>query len=438
MRRRRHGLARESRHAVIIRRLMRDKPVSQINNPNDPLYQAIAGWIDGPAVNSGMSVNQDSAMRVIAVNACVKLIAETIASLPLQTFNRSDDAREPIRRPAEAYIWDQPNPEHTPMEFWEQIFCSLLLDGNAFIETVRYRNGTQGIAELWPIEPLAVNIGRTKDGRKVFEIPNSGTYDTSRILHIPALRRPGQERGMSPIAAAREGIGVAVASERLAARFFGHGSVLSGLLEVGADWSNKPDLVDATLSMWNQMHSGTDNAFKVALLDKGVTFRQLSIPPEDLQFMEARKFQVIEICRLFQVPPHMVAEVERSTSWGTGIEQQGIQFVIYCLLRWAKRTEQAVSKFLLPPRERYARWNFSALLRGDSASRATFYAQGRTGGWLSINDVRRLEELPPIDNGDDYLQPMNMSVVGEEPEPEPIAEPVPEFSENGARHALAR
>jgi HK97 family phage portal protein len=356
----------------------------------------------------------------------------------LQTFNRSDDGREPIRRPAEAYVWDQPNPEMTPMEFWEQVFCSLLLDGNAFIETVRHRNGTQQIAELWPIEPLMVNVGRTKDGRKVFEIPNSGTYDTSQILHIPALRRPGQERGMSPIAAAREGIGVAISSERLAAKFYGSGSFLSGLLEVQADWSNKPDLVNNTLTNWTRIHSGPDNAFKVALLDNNVKFRETSIPPEDLQFLESRKFQVEEICRLYQVPPHMVASVEKSTSWGTGIEQQGIQFVVYSLLRWARRTEQAVSKFLLPPRERYARWNFSALLRGDSAARATFYAQGRTGGWLSINDVRRLEELPPIDNGDDYLQPMNFSVVGEEPEPQPAGEPVPDFSENGARHALAR
>jgi HK97 family phage portal protein len=423
---------------MIIRRLMRNTSVSNINNPHSDLYRAIAGWIDGPSVNSGVSVNQDSAMRVIAVNACVKLIAETIASLPLQTFNRSDDGREPIRRPAEAYVWDQPNPEMTPMEFWEQVFCSLLLDGNAFIETVRHRNGTQQIAELWPIEPLMVNVGRTKDGRKVFEIPNSGTYDTSQILHIPALRRPGQERGMSPIAAAREGIGVAISSERLAAKFYGSGSFLSGLLEVQADWSNKPDLVNNTLTNWTRIHSGPDNAFKVALLDNNVKFRETSIPPEDLQFLESRKFQVEEICRLYQVPPHMVASVEKSTSWGTGIEQQGIQFVVYSLLRWARRTEQAVSKFLLPPRERYARWNFSALLRGDSAARATFYAQGRTGGWLSINDVRRLEELPPIDNGDDYLQPMNFSVVGEEPEPQPVEEPVPDFSENGARHALAR
>jgi HK97 family phage portal protein len=410
----------------------RDIGLSQINNPNVPLYQALSG--DLPGISAGVTVNQTTAMRVIAVNACVKLISETIAALPLQTFNRNDDSRTPIRKPSESYVYDQPNPEMTPMEFWEQVFCSLLLDGNSFSETVR--NRASMIAELWPIDPQAVHIDRDKRGNKVFEVPGEGTFTTTQILHIPAFRRPGMDRGMSPIAAAREGIGVSIAAERLAGRFFGNGSVLSGLLEVDADLSGKPAVVDALVANFSRLHSGTENAFKVGVIDNNATFRQLSIPPEDLQFMEARKFQVVEICRLYQVPPHMVADVERSTSWGTGIEQQGIQFVVYSLMRWIRRTEQAISKFLLPTRDRYARWNVSGLLRGDSAARVAYYSAGRRDGWLTPNDILRLEEMPPRDDegGDDYLAtPTGSAPNGEESvESEPASPDL--VTANGARH----
>jgi HK97 family phage portal protein len=394
--------------------LMQQRAVglSQINDPRMPLYQALTAMADGAFAGTGVTVNETTAMRVIAVNACVKLIAETIAALPLQTYNRGDESRVAIRKPSESYVWDQPNPEMTPMEFWEQVFGSLLLNGNAFIETVRFKRGARAIAELWPIDPRAVNVERTKDGRKAYVIPNSGTYDASQILHIPAFRRAGDDRGMSPIASAREGIGVSVAAERLAAKFFSNGAFLSGLLEVDADLSGKPDVAAALAANFSHIHGGPDKAFKVGVIDNNAKFREMTIPPEDLQFMEARKFQVVEICRLYQVPPHMVADVERSTSWGTGIEQQGIQFVVYSLMRWVRRSEMAISKFLLPSQERYAKWNLSALLRGDSASRGTFYGGGRQGGWLSINDIRRLEDLPPIPNGDDYLQPLNFAPVG--------------------------
>jgi HK97 family phage portal protein len=139
---------------------------------------------------------------------------------------------------------------------------------------------------------------------------------------------------------------------------------------------------------------------------------QTSIPPDDAQFLETRRYQVAEIARLYRVPLHMINETERSTSWGSGLEQLNIGFVIYTLLTWIRRNEQAVSKWLLPTRTRYALFNLNGLLRGDSQARAAFYREGRTGGWLSINDIRRLEDMPPIENGDDYLQPLNMAPVG--------------------------
>ncbi len=391
----------------------RDVALKNINNPAHPLYAALTAMDDGPLIVSNVTVNQASAMRVIAVNACVKLIAENIAALPLQTFNRGDESREPVRKPSESYVWDQPNPEMTPMEFWEQVFGSLLTDGNAFVETVRYRGGAQAIAELWPVAAPAVNIERTKTGRKVFEIGNK-TYDSSEIMHIPAFRLAGQDRGMSPISAARQGIGVSIAAEKLAAKFFGNGSVLSGIINVEADMSGKQDAVDALVANWNKLHQGTDRAFNVGVLDNSAKFQQLSIPPEDLQFMEARKFQVTEIARLYQVPPHMIADVEKSTSWGTGIEQQQLGFVIYTLLRWIIRSEQYITKFLLPSRERYAKWNLSALLRGDMAARGQFYKTMREVGAYNVDDIREKEDEPPLPNGlgQDYLQPLNFAPIG--------------------------
>lgn len=388
----------------------RDLGLSQINNPNIPLYQALTAYGDGPLVSSGVTVNQNTAMRVIAVNACVKLIAETIAALPIQTFNRGDESRVPVRKPSEAYIWDQPNPEMTPMEFWEQTFGSLLTDGNAFIEPVRFRQ-SGAIAEIWPVAASAVTIERSNTGRKFFTIGQKD-YDTTQIFHIPAFRLAGMDRGFSPISAARQGIGVAIAAEKLAAKFFGQGSIMSGLIETEADLDE--EMAAKLVAHFNQLHAGPENAFKVGVLDNSATFRQLSIPPEDLQFMEARKFQVTEIARLYQVPPHMIADVEKSTSWGTGIEQQQLGFVVYTLLRWIIRTEQYITKFLLPSRDRYAKWNLSALLRGDMTSRGNFYQTMRQVGALNIDDIRELEDMPPLPNGlgMDYLQPLNFAPVG--------------------------
>lgn len=389
---------------------LRDIGLSQINNPNMPLYQALAALDDGPLVSSGVSVNQSNAMRVIAVNACVKLIAETIAALPIQTFNRGDKSREPVRKPSEAYIWDQPNPEMTPMEFWEQIFGSMLTDGNAFIEPVRFRQ-SGAIAEIWPVAPSAVTIERTSTGRKVFTIGHE-TYDSTQIFHIPAFRLAGMDRGLSPIAAARQGIGVAIAAEKLAAKFFGQGAIMSGLIE--AKEPLDADTAKALVENFNRLHAGSENAFKVGVIDNSASFRQLSLPPEDLQFMEARKFQVTEIARLYQVPPHMIADVEKSTSWGTGIEQQQLGFVVYTLLRWIIRSEQYITKFLLPSRERYAKWNLSALLRGDMASRSNFYRTMREVGAFNIDDIREKEDMAPLPDGlgMDYLQPLNYAPVG--------------------------
>lgn len=408
--------------------------LSQINNPNIPLFQALTGVFDGSS--SGVTVTTATAMRVSAVNACVKLIAETIAALPLQTFNRNDDSREPIRKPSESYVWDQPNHEMTPMEFWEQVFASLLLDGNAFLETPRNRAGA--IAEMWPVEQGLLEIERDARGNKVFESANGGVFTTNEIVHMPAFRRPGMDRGMSPIAAARESIGVSIAAERLAAKFFGQGSVLSGLLEVEGDMSDAPEAVDAAIANFNRLHQGPDNAFKVGLIDNNAKFRQLSIPPEDLQFMEARKFQVVEICRMFQVPPHMVADVERSTSWGSGIEQQQLGFVIYTLMRWIVRTEQYITKFLLPTPERFARWNLKGLMRGDSAARAAFYRAMRDIGALNIDEIREEEDMSPLPNGlgQDYLQPLNFAPVGSPQAEGEAAEDDDQPSTNGVRDAL--
>lgn len=384
----------------LIRR--QDTPVSQLNNPNVPLYQALTGLLDGPASDAGVTVSTTSAMRLTAVYACVRLIAETIAAMPLKTYTGDGPDRREARLPAERVIWDRPNPEQTRQTFWSQVLVSLLLDGNAFVNTAR--DGLGRVAELWVLDPTLVSIGRTEAGERVYEVSGSGTLTPREIVHIPGILLPGAVRGLSPIGQARQALGIAIAAEKLGARLFGSGTLLGGILEVDADLSGKEHVVQALQERFASMNAGLANSHRVAVIDNGAKFRPLGLPPEDAQFLESRRFQVAEIARLYGVPPHMIGDVERSTSWGTGIEQQNIGFVQYTLQPWIIRIEQAITAYLLP-RPRYAKFTVDGLLRGDVATRIAYYGAGRRDGWLTPNQIRALEDMPPREDpaGDQYL-----------------------------------
>jgi HK97 family phage portal protein len=223
--------------------------------------------------------------------------------------------------------------------------------------------------------------------------------------------------GVSPIRLARQGIGLALAAEEYGARCSPTARSPPASCRPTSG-STSPQPTDSR--RWEAKAKGIANAHKAVVLDSGAKFQQLTIPPEDAQFIETRRFQISEVARIFGVPPHMLMDTEKSTSWGTGIEQQGIGFVVYTLRPWLTRVEQRLTK-MLRPNNVFAKYSVEGLLRGDTQGRYAAYAQGRQWGWLSINDIRKLEDLPPVDGGDAYITPLNMQPAGTEGTPNAAA-----------------
>jgi HK97 family phage portal protein len=383
---------------------------ASVESPAVPLTSTtLIDWLSGPKVHAGVSVNEKNALGMPAVWRAVNLIAGTCASLPLHLYRyRDDDTRLKVR----TALLDQPHPDLTPFEVWEQVFAHLALWGNAYLLKLRNQGGQ--LSELWPIHPSRVKTGRASDGTKIYQVDNNTddpqTDDT--ILHIPGFGYDGIV-GLSPITIARQGIGLAMAAEEYGARLFGSGSLASGILQT--DRVLDQPTADRLKARWKERVGGLDRAHEVAVLDAGTKFQQLSIPPEDAQFIESRRFQISEVARMYGVPPHMLMDTEKSTSWGTGIEQQNIAFVVYTLRPWLTRVEQRVSS--LYPRPQFVRFSVEGLLRGDTQQRAAFYKQMWDVGAFSTNDIRRYEDLSPVDGGDVRYRPLNMGILGE-PDPD--------------------
>lgn len=388
-----------------------------IENPAVPLTStAILDWLGGPKVHAGVTVSEESALGMPAVWRAVNLIGGTAASLPLHPYRVVGEVRTRVTTGNAAALLDQPHPDMTPFELWELTYAYMLLWGNAYFRVLRNRNG--GLQELWPIHPARVRAGRESEtGLKIYEIDRAEDpmFD-DKILHIPG---PGYDGvcGVSPIRMARQGIGLALAAEEYGARLFGSGSLASGILQTEQRLTQAQ--ADALKTRWKAKVGGLDKAHDVAVLDAGAKFQQLSIPPEDAQFIESRKFQIDEVARMFGIPPHMLMQTEKSTSWGTGIEQQSIGFVKFTLRPWLTRVEQRLTR-LLRPQAVYARYSLEGLLRGDSAQRSAFYREMWGIGALSTNDILALEERPPIGPaGDVRYRPLNMGVLGEPDPAEP-------------------
>lgn len=379
---------------------------------------------------AGASVSADGSLRLAAVWACVRVFADSVGSLPVDTYRRDGDYRRPVGLPK----WlDVPNPETTRYELWEQTLTSLLLHGNAY--WAASWNGST-LLEVWPLDPTLVTPKRNK-GRVVYHVRDrdsseqawwSGDGPTPDIVHLRAHTTPGRLLGMSPIEVTRQAVGLGIAAEEFGARWFGQGSQPAIALTLPPTSTNPTaEQLQAFKGQWEEHHRGTQNAHRPAVLPPGASLQQLTIPPDDSQFIETRKFQTGEIARIFRVPPHMIGDLDRATF--SNIEHQSIEFVEHSLRPWLVRLELAVQRLL--PTGRYLRFNVDGLLRGDIKSRYEAYAQGRMWGWLSANDVRALEDEPPLDVGDIYLQPVNMVDAGAPPpapapEPEPEAPPLPD------------
>lgn len=403
--------------SVLDRVLGRQPQASLLENPQYALSST--GILD--ALHMGRSghvlVNERTSLGMSAVWRSVNLIAGGSASLPLHPYkpNTVVDSlgqSAPVRQTSgqAADLLDQPHPDLTPFELWEIVYCHLLLWGNAYLQKVY--DGSGVLRELWPLHPSRVTPGRASDGTKVYRVDGGGADERvltdTKLLHIPGFGYDGVA-GMSPIAAARKGIGLSLAAERFGADLFERGSLSGGILQTEQRLTQPK--ADALKDRWRAKVAGLDNAHDIVVLDNGAKFEKLTIPPDDAQFIESRSFQVEEIARLFGIPPHMLAATEKSTSWGTGIEQQSLGFVKYTLRPWLTRVEQRITR-VLTPRPVYAKYSLEGLLRGDSVARKEFY----TGMWglgaLSTNEIRALEELPPVDGGEVRYRPLNYGELG--------------------------
>ncbi len=367
--------------------------------------------------SSGKSVTERSAMQMTAVYACVRILSEAIAGLPLHLFRYKEDGgkEKAIDHPLYLLLHDEPNPEMSSFVFRETLMTHLLLWGNAYAQIIR--NGKGQVVALYPLMPNKMTVSRDEKGQLYYtyqksqeELPKDSAYTVilhpSDVLHIPGLGFDGLV-GYSPIAMAKNAIGLAIATEEYGAKFFANGATPGGLLEYPGTVKDPDKIRDS----WSKGFSG-GNSHKVAILEEGMKYTPISISPEQAQFLETRKFQINEIARIFRVPPHMVGDLEKSSF--SNIEQQSLEFVKYTLDPWVVRWEQSIQRTLLLPEEKrryFVKFNLEGLLRGDYQSRMNGYATARQNGWMSANDIRELENLdriPAEEGGDLYLINGNM------------------------------
>ena len=386
----------------------RDKPTNRVNGN---AYSFLMG-----TSSSGRRVTERTAMQMTAVYSCVRILSETLASLPLHIYESFEtNSRKAIKHPLYKLLHDEPNPEMTSFIFRETLMTHLLLWGNAYAQIIR--NGKGEVLALYPLMPDRMRVDRDEYGQLYYEYMLSDSdanakesgavrLSTQDILHIPGLGFDGLV-GYSPIAMAKNAIGMAIATEEYGAAFFANGATPSGILTHPGVIKNP----EAMRESWSKGFGGR-NSHKVAILEEGMNYTPISIAPNEAQFLETRKFQLNEIARIFRVPPHMVGDLEKSSF--SNIEQQSLEFVKYTLDPWVSRFEQAMTRRLLTDDEKkkyYIKFNVDGLMRGDYQSRMNGYATARQNGWMSANDIRALENLDLIsdeEGGNLYLINGNM------------------------------
>jgi HK97 family phage portal protein len=368
--------------------------------------------------SSGKRVTERSSLQSTAVYACVRVLAEAVAGLPLHLYKYSGDGQEKApEKKLYRLLHDAPNPETTSFVFRETLMTHLLLWGNAYAQIVWNKSGE--IEALYPLRPEKVSVERNDKGELIYtyyfdadergKALNGKTIEFERyqILHIPGLGFDGLV-GYSPIALARNAIGMSLATEEYGSTFFANGANPGGVLE-------HPGLIkdpNRIRESWQSTFGGAGNAHKIAVLEEGMKYHPITINPQDAQFLETRKFQINEIARIFKVPPHMIGDLEKSSF--SNIEQQSLEFVKYTLDPWVVRWEQSLNKSLLANRKQgkyFVKFNVDGLLRGDYINRMRGYSVGVQNGFMSPNDVRRLEGMnliPAEQGGDSYLVNGNM------------------------------
>lgn len=381
-----------------------------LENPSIPLGSPTPQLLDALGVtpsSTGITITPQRAMALTVVHACVRVLANAVASLPLPVYKRLLPAgkEEAPAHPLYRLLHDRPNPEMSSFTFRETLQHHLSLWGNAYAE--KEFDGAGRVIALWPLLPDRTRAIR-HNGEKVY-VTNVNHkevgLDADRVLHIPGLGFDGLQ-GYSPLALARQSMGLAAATEEFGARFFGNGSRPGGVLTSSKKLS--PEAKANLRESWERIQGGLSGAQRTAILEDGLDWKAMGIPNDEAQFLETRKFQVSEIARFYGVPPHMVGDLEKATF--SNIEQQGIEFVTHTVRPLVIRWEHILNWELFSESDRgkyYAKFLLIGLMRGDSAARGTYYNQMWNVGALSINDIRELEDMNPVDGGDQRFVPLN-------------------------------
>lgn len=392
----------------------RDKPKNSLPGEN-------YGFFTGRSF-AGKNVNERTSMQVAAVYACVRVLSEAVASLPLDIYRYSDGkgSERADRHPLHKLLRYEPNPEMTSFTFREVSMTHLLLWGNSYSQIIR--NGKGEVLGLYPLMPDRMTVDRDPNTKRIIYKYRRGNDEAGKtsgtvvlkaddVLHIPGLGFDGLV-GYSPIALAKQALGTSIAVDEFSSKFFANGASPAGVLEHPGTLKDPEKVRQA----WNKVYGGSENANKVAVLEEGMKYTPISIAPNDAQFLETRKFNVEEIARIFRVPLHMIGDLDHATF--SNIEHQDIEFVKHSLTPWLIRWEQAMHRRLFLDFEKedyFIEFNVNGLLRGDLASRYNAYAVARQNGWMSANDILRKEgeDLIPAElGGDRYLCNGNMVDIG--------------------------
>jgi HK97 family phage portal protein len=369
---------------------------------------------------SGVLVNDQQAMQLIALQACVRIISNALASLPIRAMQQQGQILVPVERQptivvdpfggASSASW------LTRRDGIKQLATSAALRGNGYA-LVTARDYLFRPSRLAVCHPDTVRVDVDDDGARVYEVNRVRVENTADVVHLMGMSMPGAATGMSPVAYARQAIGLGLAAEEFGARFFGDGAHLSGVIEVKEDMTIEQ--ARAMKAVWDASHTGLKNAHASGILSGGAAWKQITVSPEDAQFLGTRAAANIDMAMLYGVPPHMLGQVDRTTSWGTGIEQQALSFLAYTMADWLGMFEDAWTGML--PRGQSAIVDTRKLSRTDTAGRMSAGVQARTANILTINELRAEENLPPVEGGDDIHAPLNSAHTntGKAPEGDP-------------------
>ena len=397
----------ENNNSGLFARLFRSSP----ENPSTSLSNP-AAWLTGlfGTSKTGVQVSEDNALTFSAVYAAVRIISETIASIHLNVYQADGETRvKAVGHPVQDLLAKAPNSVSSTFTFREAMASNLVLHGNAYAKIEMNAAGRP--TALIPLNPMKVEV-KVVEGEKVYVFDEKHTYLDYEILHFVGLSFNGLV-GKSPLAMAREAVAIGLAAQEYGARFYSNGANAGGVITAPGRLNS--EVVKRLRESWNRAQSGLGSSHSTAILEEGMKYEKIGLDPEAAQFLQSRKFQVNEIARIFRIPPSYLADLENSST-RANTEQQAIQFVRDCITPYVRRMEVELNRKLFREDEPnlYAYFTMEGLMRGDQKARYEAYATARQWGWLSVNDIRDLENLNPVEGGDIYLQPLNMVQSGQD------------------------